>query len=465
MKLKKVEKWSPGYALLKTWVGFWHNFIFYKKIILINKDNIPKNAHLMFAINHQNALMDALALIFALKRMQLVFLARSDIFKKSFTARILMFIKILPIYRIRDGYGSLKNNDEVFLKTTEVIMSKRGLALLPEGSHEGIHRLRQLKKGFARIAFQTEEANNYSLDIKIIPVGLDYDNYENCRSTLFVNFGKPISVSDYYSQYKESSVRAINQLKEDLWKKLSPLMVHIESEEYYDLNNELREIYKDKMAEHLSLPNSHQPNKLKTDQTLIRILAKCETDNAGLLSSLWNTVSKYKEKLTMQKLNYESFQKGSVSISRIFLNAALLLISFPVFLYGFINNFIPYWIPTKISGKIKDQQFHSSFKFGLSRLIFPIFHIIQALLVLLISSSWIVAGIYILSLLPTALFAWWWFERGEKLANWLKLRRLSNNKSSGFIEISELYHEIIEKTDAIVKKYRTEAEKVEELKT
>ncbi|MEA1898843.1 MAG: 1-acyl-sn-glycerol-3-phosphate acyltransferase [Bacteroidota bacterium] len=453
MKLRKVEKWSLGYALLKAWVGFWHNNIFYKKIVIINKENIPDNAHLIFAINHQNALMDPLAVIYALKKMQLVFLARSDIFKKSFTARILMFIKILPIYRIRDGFDSLKNNDEVFLKTAEVIRSKRGLAILPEGSHEGIHRLRQLKKGFARIVFQTEEANNFDLDIKIIPVGLDYSDYENFRTTLLVNFGKPISVSDYYDRYKESPVKGYNQLKDELWNKLKLLMVHIESEEYYHLNNELREIYKNKMAKHLSLPNSHQPNKLKTDQALINILSKCEADKPSLLFSLWESVINYNKKLKSMKLTTGMVEKGSVSIGRLILSTAFLLISLPVFLYGFINNYVPYWIPTKISRKVKDQQFHSSFKFGLSRIIFPIFHIIQTFLVLLISSSWLVAGIYILSLLPSALFAWWWFERVGKLADCWKLRKLSTNKASGFAEVRDLLKEIIEKTDEIVKKY------------
>ena len=455
MRLKKVEKWSLGYALIKTWVGFWHNYIFYKKIVIVNKENIPKNAHLIFTINHQNSLMDPLALIYALKRMQLVFLARSDIFKKSFIARILMFIKILPIYRIRDGFDSLKNNDEVFLKTAEVIRSKRGLAILPEGSHEGIHRLRQLKKGFARIVFQTEEANNYSLDIKIIPVGLEYENYENFRSTLFVNFGKPISVSDYYNMHKETSVKAINQLKDDLWGKMIPLMVHIESEEYYDLNNELREIYKNKMAKHLSLPNSQQPNKLKTDQALIKILAKCEADEPILLSSLWESVTNYKKKLVSMRLSPEMLEKGYVSIGRLITNTAILLISFPVFLYGFINNFVPYWISNKIGRKVKDRQFHSSFKFGLSRFTFPVFHIIQTLLVLMISSSCLVAGIYILSLLPSALFAWWWFEKRIKLAACWKLRKLSTKKDSGFTEVRDLYQEIIEKTDEIVEKYKS----------
>ena len=71
----------------------------------------------------------------------------------------------------------------------------------------------------------------------------------------------------------------------------------------------------------------------------------------------------------------------------------------------------------------------------------------------MISSSWLVAGIYIVSLLPAALFAWWWFEKGRKLADCWKLRKLSTKKNSGFTEVRDLYQEIIEKTDEIVKKY------------
>ena len=59
--------------------------------------------------------MDALAVLFT-HNGQPVFLARADIFKKKMIAAILYFLKILPVYRIRDGFSSLKANDEIFLR-------------------------------------------------------------------------------------------------------------------------------------------------------------------------------------------------------------------------------------------------------------------------------------------------------------------------------------------------------------
>ena len=75
---------------------------------------------MIFAPNHHNALMDALAVLFTIPR-QMVFLARADIFRKGVFANILTFLKILPIYRIRDGYSALQPNSEIFNKTVEVL--------------------------------------------------------------------------------------------------------------------------------------------------------------------------------------------------------------------------------------------------------------------------------------------------------------------------------------------------------
>ena len=197
MGKENIEKYSGGYALLKLIAGFWHNNVFYRKVIVLGKENINPDHHLIFAPNHQNALMDALAVLFTHKG-QPVFLARADIFKRKMIAAILYFLKILPVYRIRDGFSSLKSNDEIFTKTIDVLRNKNGLVILPEGDHSGFRRLRQLKKGICRVAFQSDEATNFSLKIKIIPVGLEFSHYSRFRQVLTVVYGKPIEVSEFY---------------------------------------------------------------------------------------------------------------------------------------------------------------------------------------------------------------------------------------------------------------------------
>ena len=52
--------------------------------------------------------------------------------------------------------------------------------------------------------------------VKIVPVGIDYGNYDKSGRHLIINYGKPISIKDYYELYKEKPAEAMNQIKENL---------------------------------------------------------------------------------------------------------------------------------------------------------------------------------------------------------------------------------------------------------
>ena len=60
----------------------------------------------------------------------------------------------------------------------------------------------------------------------------------------------------------------------------------------------------------------------------------------------------------------------------------MLLLTLPIFIYGFINNALMYFVPVRLVRGIKDKQFHSSVKAGLSILVtVPLTYGIQTLLV------------------------------------------------------------------------------------
>ncbi len=449
MGFKNIEKKSFGYSLLYTAVRFWHNIVFYRKVIIVNKQNIPKDANVIFTPNHQNALMDALALLFTIPR-RLVFMARADIFTKPAVAAILYFIKILPIYRSRDGKGSVQKNEAIFARTVDVLTAGSGLVLLPEGSHEGVHKIRPLKKGFARIAFQTEESNNFSLDIQIVPVGIDYSNYQDFRSTLLVNFGPAISVSDYYDLFKENPALAINALKDELWGRMKELIVDIESETYYELYNSLKDIYNDKMRKAMGLPKRNHLNKFKADREFIRLLTQFEKENPAEMPALDTLVKSFTVKRKHFGFTNELIEKGRVSIGSLLLKSVLLVVTFPVFVYGFLNNMLPWGITVWAGSKIKDPQFKSSFKFVVSMLVFPIFYILQTVIfALLCEVNWFF-WIYLLSLPVSAAFSWWWNSGFKCSKKQWKFFSLSKKTNPVFVQMIEEYNLIIEKTDRVV---------------
>ncbi|MCB9028726.1 MAG: hypothetical protein H6545_06395 [Bacteroidales bacterium] len=210
-------------------------------------------------------------------------------FRKKVVARILYFLKILPVYRIRDGFDAVRQNDETFRDTMRVMENRNGVVILPEGNHATYRKLRQLKKGICRIAFQTAEASGFSKEINIVPVGLEYSHYWRFRQVLTVVYGHPIHVSEYYESYRANPNRAIVELRDRLSDEMKKVMVHIEDEENYDAINELRSIVNEKYSDRIRYP------KLFRDQRLINKVNELRTADPESYSELCNESMTVKE--------------------------------------------------------------------------------------------------------------------------------------------------------------------------
>ena len=80
---------------------------------------------------------------------------------------------MIPIYRIRDGRESLKNNQAVFDLCSDLLQQKEAILMFPEANHNLKRRVRPLSKGFTRILFNTL-LQAPETDIQIVPVGINY---------------------------------------------------------------------------------------------------------------------------------------------------------------------------------------------------------------------------------------------------------------------------------------------------
>ena len=447
MALHNIEKKSLAYSILYYYVKFWYKKVFYRKVVIINYDKVPDQGSMIFTPNHQNALMDALAMLFAVKK-QLVFMARSDIFKKF--APILYFLKILPIYRIRDGIDTLKKNQAVFDKTVDVLNANNGLVILPEGNHKGERRLRQLKKGFARIAFQTEEAGGVKNGIQVIPVGIDYDDYVHCRSRQLINFGNPIDVSDYIKDYKDNPAIGLNKIKNRLAEAMKPLIIHIKSEHYYSLIDDLRVLFRRDMCLKLDMNPKDEVDGFLADQRFVEVMDKSIETSQESISELDNNYKKITK--ILDKVNLKASDMKSRSTVFSFLSkTVVLIITFPFFIYGYLNHLLPYCLPKLITNKVKDEMFHTSFLFVLTLVSFPIFYILQSLVIYFLLDSWWIALGYFLTLPLFAIAAWKWKNLFLKSVN--DFRKIRFYKTKQFAEATRLFDNIHQITNSLIDNY------------
>ena len=384
MNREKIGNYSIGYAILRVYAGLMH-YLYYDRLRVKGREHVPHTGPVIFAPNHQNALMDALAVLFTYKR-QMVFMARSDIFKKGIFERILTFLKILPIYRIRDGYAALQSNEEIFDQTVALLGNGTPLVILPEGNHAGRRRLRPLKKGIARIAFQAESARDFKLGIQIVPVGLDYSHYARPGGELLVTYGQPIDVSTYASLYRENPAKAHKALLHELSTRLSSLMVDIQSEDHYEMIDTIRHCYPYALLSERGEPATTW-NRHKAELETVELLEKWLNSHPEPqeVLRLSEQAGAYREALEGHALEYRNMGEGRMPWWKTIAQGVLFLLFFPAFVYGLLNNILPALVPNMVVRRVKDVQFHSTFIFGLAIVTFPLMYALQTLLFSLIA--------------------------------------------------------------------------------
>jgi len=440
-----IEKWDPAYALLKPFVKF-HFRGYFKKIHILGREHIPQDAPVIFAPNHHNALMDALAVLYALPG-QPVFLARSDIFRHPLIARVLTFLKLLPIYRIRDGYGSLQQNERILDKVSDVLTKKKSLVIFPEGNHAAERRLRPLKKGISRIAFQAEERHNFQLGLQIVPVGLDYDNFYKFHRSLVIRFGKPVSVDPFERIYRENPSKANIALKNEIARQLKQEMVHIASKPYHDMINHLRNIYRPRMMERLNGARIDRSAQLEIDQPFIRACDSKVEKNPTEAARLDQQVKMFRRIARRLNLRDWVFRQSRHSWFLLMARLPLFVLFLPVFLYGLVNNAFPFFLPVLAIRPVKDPQFWSSIKNGLALVLFSFFYLLQTLVVASLTEGvWLPLG-YFLSLPLTGYLAYFYYAGFKKWLARIRYNILWLTKPRLMAKIRELRENILQTAD------------------
>ena len=371
----KYEKWSLGYYLLKKYVQYVDWFI-HNKIIVTGKENIPKNKPIVFAPNHQNALSDPMSILLN-TRFQPVWLARADIFKNEIAAAILRFLKIMPVYRMRDGKENLSKNDKTFLNSIKVLENNSALGLFPEAAHTGRRQMIQHKKAVPRIVFMAETNSKEKLDIQIIPTGIYYSSYWKFNRNLIVNFGKPIAVKDFMEEYEKNQNSATLLLRDKIYDALVPLVIEISSKKYYDDFETIRKIYGRYYLQRKKEKYSVL-NLFKSDQVMMTRLNRLETQRPEETENLVKMVKDYTSNLKKTKIRSWLIDRHYHNTIKVFVNLIVLLAGLPFFLYGIIFNAIPFFsINIIVRKKIKDMAFWSTFFQVLGLIFFPVFYLIE----------------------------------------------------------------------------------------
>lgn len=380
------------------------SYLYFIEVRAQYPDRIPESGPVILAANHPASVLDAILLAMQTRR-QIHFLAKSGLFKNRIMGNLLKKVGAIPVYRSQDTGGHGKTNITVFDKVYELFEKGGCLGLFPEGRNSPPGRVAELRTGGARMALGAEERNNYSLGLKIVPVGLNYEHLGMFMSSALLRFGKPIQVADYAKLHSNDPANAIKKLTADLQESLRQQAMYAEDEHTSELADDLYKAMgysvsplsegegKDETSEAKTQsrlkrlvwkilewykpdpPETADPfeTRERNRRYLIEILAKAAAENPSEVGALRRQVDLYKDHLRQAELSHAVKQSLDRPVRERLIRLRMTVYALamaPVALFGLIHNIVPYMVTKYTARLIREEPIRAFAYFGIGFLAF-----------------------------------------------------------------------------------------------
>ena len=366
------------------------------------------------AVNHPTAFTEP-AIIGVLFKRDIHFILKGNMFSTPFLKWFLNEMKMIPIFRLRDGGGfsSLRQNTETMETVNRKFTEGEVILILAEGVRKDEKRLRPIQKGAARMAFNYLETTKRT-DLAIVNLGVNYTEATKYRSDMMMDVAPPIWLKDYEALHQEHDRKAINKLTKDIGKGLLERVIHIKNEADDALVNHLLDFNRNNRKEGV-FPIVDRENEQPLQEELA-IAQKVNEMEDTEKENLRQNVKEYVQKLKELKLDDFGVARPDAANFGRFLFISLGAI--PALL-GFLINCPPILYAKKFSKKAaKTTEDYASYRAPVG-LIFYFFYWLILLIPLAICCGWIGLGIW--AILP--FLGYFYIIWSEKMEGWKWARR------------------------------------------
>ena len=368
----------------------------YRRFECVGEEHIPTDAAVIFAPNHTNGLMDAMALLWlSRKYRQILFVARADIFRNKRVAKLLRSFRMLPIMRIRDGRENLSKNDEIMSQCVEALQEGIPFCIMPEGTHRAKRAQLPLVKGVFRIALMANERMQGVKNVYIVPVGINFGSFFRYRSSLLLKVGKPIDVTAFAKENAELSFsEQTTQLRAVLTEQLQTVHLAIPDDDDFDAIEECCFLDSDR--------NDSLDERLERSQQLLKKLEKAKVEQPETMHDFFAQVKAF-ARLRKRWHLYADALSYSASSLKLFGVALLLLLEVPYFFVSLLV-VLPYLLISEMLVRWQsDNAMYNSIRYVLSLIFYPL-SMLVATVVCFSLFKWWLALIFVMLLVPSYMF-------------------------------------------------------------
>jgi glycerol-3-phosphate O-acyltransferase/dihydroxyacetone phosphate acyltransferase len=185
------------YESLKPIIGIALHW-YYRSVTTANLERIPREGPVFLAANHPNSLTDAMVLGWATPR-RVRFTAKATLFGNP----LLRSVGVVPLRRASDespkGLSSAApvpdaaRNATSFAAVADAMAEQSCVVVFPEGKTTDDPHMAPLRTGLARMALMARDERGVQ-GIRIVPVGLLFEQKEMPRSRIMMQVGEAIEI-------------------------------------------------------------------------------------------------------------------------------------------------------------------------------------------------------------------------------------------------------------------------------
>ena len=169
----------------------WFVRFYYPRIEIAGAAHIPQSGPVLLCANHANSLLDPVIIGIAARR-PVRFMAKAPLFKHPILGPPLSALGMVPAFRGSDDARQVRRNLESLDESAKVLAEGHAMGIFPEGKSTDQAHLEMVRSGAARMALQAQEEG--ATELKVIPIGITYEQKDEFRSSAWVQVAEPIDV-------------------------------------------------------------------------------------------------------------------------------------------------------------------------------------------------------------------------------------------------------------------------------
>ena len=330
---------------LVRWLARKLVLVYYSRIYVTNREAIPETGPVLFVANHANSLLDAVMVGRAARR-PVHFLAKAPLFTIPVFGPALHALGMVPAYRASDDASKVSQNAGSITETAACLARGETVGIFPEGKSHDVPSIEQVRTGAARIA--AEALKNGADELKIVPLGINYERKERFRSVVWVNVGSPIPAKMWLSGGEER--KAIRELTGEIERRLKQAAIHLDEPAWEVVLEDLEALHPPPRGQRDAL------NLLKQRKHIADGMNYFHAKNFDRAELVGDLLKSHHEGLEAAGLSIHSdflHYRGTLLVLRLLARGFMFLLSFVLSIPGTLHHLLPFAVTRWLASMIQ----------------------------------------------------------------------------------------------------------------